>query len=146
MGCKLVFPSPQNEVYQNIDHIMFALDRAATQAGIPEGHVTFHQLRHCFCSHAQMQGVSPRTVQQWMGHRDLKTTLRYSHVSPVHDCFAALAPNMDALHRAVRDAYAGLFSSDLLSQFAGQLGIAFSLPNTGRLDPALIRASRYSFT
>ena len=85
LGCQLVFPSPQNEVYQNIDHIMLALDRAASQAGIPEGHVTFHQLRHCFCSHAQMQGVSPRTVQQWMGHRDLKTTLRYSHVSPVHE-------------------------------------------------------------
>jgi integrase len=95
LGCQLVFPSPQGKVYQNIDHVSYALDRAATQAGIPEGHVTFHQLRHCFCSHAQMQGVSPRTVQQWMGHKDLKTTLRYSHVSPVHEKAAMKALRYD---------------------------------------------------
>ena len=32
-----------------------------------------------------MQGVPPSTVQQWMGHQSLKTTLRYSHVSPQHE-------------------------------------------------------------
>ena len=32
-----------------------------------------------------MSGVDPRTVQKWMGHRDLKTTLRYAHVSPDHE-------------------------------------------------------------
>jgi len=32
-----------------------------------------------------MQGIDPRTVQKWMGHRDLKTTLRYAHVSPDHE-------------------------------------------------------------
>jgi len=42
-------------------------------------------LPHAFCSHALMQGIDPRTVQKWMGHRDLKTTLRYAHVSPDHE-------------------------------------------------------------
>jgi len=32
-----------------------------------------------------MSGVDPRTVQKWMGHKDLKTTLRYAHVSPDHE-------------------------------------------------------------
>ena len=32
-----------------------------------------------------MQGIDPRTVQKWMGHRDLATTLRYAHVSPDHE-------------------------------------------------------------
>ena len=32
-----------------------------------------------------MQGIDPRTVQKWMGHKDLKTTLRYAHVSPDHE-------------------------------------------------------------
>ena len=44
-----------------------------------------HQLRHAFCSHALMQGIDPRTVQKWMGHKDLKTTLKYAHVSPDHE-------------------------------------------------------------
>ena len=32
-----------------------------------------------------MQGIDPRTVQKWMGHKELKTTLRYAHVSPDHE-------------------------------------------------------------
>ena len=70
--------------YKNTRRIEDALDRAAQRAGIQEG-VTFHQLRHTFCSHAQMQGAAPRTVQKWMGHKDLRTTLRYSHTSADHE-------------------------------------------------------------
>jgi len=69
---------------QPYDDVRVALFSAAKRAGI-EGKVTMHQLRHAFCSHALMQGVDPRTVQKWMGHRDLKTTLRYAHVSPSHE-------------------------------------------------------------
>jgi site-specific recombinase XerD len=32
-----------------------------------------------------MQGIPPRTVQLWMGHKSLATTLKYSHVSPDHE-------------------------------------------------------------
>jgi site-specific recombinase XerD len=32
-----------------------------------------------------MEGIDPRTVQQWMGHNNLKTTLGYAHVSPAHE-------------------------------------------------------------
>ena len=32
-----------------------------------------------------MAGVDPRTVQAWMGHQDLRTTLRYAHTSPEHE-------------------------------------------------------------
>ena len=34
---------------------------------------------------ALMDGIDPRTVQQWMGHNELSTTLRYVHVSPAHE-------------------------------------------------------------
>jgi len=84
LGCALVFPTEAGTAYQNTHYIESALDRAAGRAGI-EGGVTFHQLRHSFCSHAQMQGTDARTVQRWMGHRDLRTTLRYSHVSADHE-------------------------------------------------------------
>lgn len=44
----------------------------------------FHDLRHTFGSHLVMQGVNLRTVQQLMGHKDIKMTMRYSHLSPEH--------------------------------------------------------------
>ena len=59
------------------------LTKAARAAGIDD--LGLHQLRHAFCSHALMSGVDPRTVQLWMGHRDLRTTLGYAHTSPQHE-------------------------------------------------------------
>jgi integrase len=50
------------------------------RAGIED--FRFHGLRHTFGSHLVMQGVSLRTVQQVMGHRDIRMTMRYSHLSP----------------------------------------------------------------
>ena len=42
----------------------------------------FHDLRHTFGSHMVMQGVDLRTVQQVLGHKDIRMTMRYSHLSP----------------------------------------------------------------
>jgi integrase len=76
-----VFCNREGKPYNNIKK---ALNNAAERAEI-DGSVRMHQLRHAFCSHALMQGIDPRTVQKWMGHKDLKTTLRYAHVSPDHE-------------------------------------------------------------
>jgi integrase len=43
--------------------------------------VTFHGLRHSFCSFIDSTGLPRRIVAEIMGHRDLNTTNRYSHVS-----------------------------------------------------------------
>lgn len=53
---------------------------ALTKAGIKD--FRFHDLRHTFGSHLVMQGVDLKTVQQVMGHKDIKMTMRYSHLSP----------------------------------------------------------------
>jgi len=53
---------------------------ALKRAGIGDFH--FHDLRHTFGSHLVMQGVDLKTVQQVMGHKDIKMTMRYSHLSP----------------------------------------------------------------
>lgn len=76
-----VFCNTQGQTYDDVGH---ALNSAAERSGI-DGGIGLHQLRHAFCSHALMQGVDPRTVQKWMGHKDLTTTLRYAHVSPDHE-------------------------------------------------------------
>jgi len=53
---------------------------ALRRAGIEDFH--FHDLRHTFGSHLVMQGIDLKTVQQVMGHKEIKTTMRYSHLSP----------------------------------------------------------------
>ena len=53
---------------------------ALKRAGIKD--FRFHDLRHTFGSHLVMQGVGLRTVQQLMGHKEIRMTMRYSHLSP----------------------------------------------------------------
>lgn len=79
LGAKSVFPGVEGERHD----IRTALRFAAKRANLEK--VGMHQLRHAFCSHALMAGVDPRTVQGWLGHADLRTTLRYAHVAPDHE-------------------------------------------------------------
>ena len=46
-----------------------------------------------------MQGVAPITVQAWMGYQDLRTTLKSSHVSPVHERAAIQGLSYESGHQ-----------------------------------------------
>jgi len=46
----------------------------------PDG-VTFHTTRHTFGSWLAIRNVSIKAIQELMGHRDIRMTLRYSHLA-----------------------------------------------------------------
>lgn len=66
-----------------------AFRQAAQTAGIED--CTPHTLRHTFASRLVMAGVDLRTVQELLGHKDIKMTLRYAHLSPSHKRHAMTA-------------------------------------------------------
>ncbi len=56
---------------------------AKAQISLPRGQMS-HVLRHTFASHFVMQGGNIVVLKDILGHSEITTTMRYSHLAPSH--------------------------------------------------------------
>ena len=59
--------------------IQAIIKKAIRKAGIPK-HASVHTLRHSFATHLLMNGVNIREIQELLGHKNVETTMIYTHV------------------------------------------------------------------
>lgn len=75
--CEWLIPNPKTR--QPFNTIKRAWETARVAAGMPD--LRIHDLRHSFCSSAVAAGVDLYTVGKIAGHKDYKSTQRYSHLA-----------------------------------------------------------------
>lgn len=88
-GWQYVFPSQRRSIdprsgverrhHINEGVVQKAVKRAVRAAGIDRP-ASCHTLRHSFATHLLERGMDIRTVQEQLGHKDVRTTQIYTHI------------------------------------------------------------------
>jgi integrase/recombinase XerD len=73
-GCALVFPT--SGCRPKLD-FLDCLKAVVTRTRLDPDHFRLHKFRATFATKCLWAGVDLRTVQQWLGHTDIESTMRY---------------------------------------------------------------------
>lgn len=76
----IIFPNSNGEHFSRFTCRDY-LDRMCLKAGVKR--ISWHALRHSFASQLATNGVSLKTIQELLGHSDLKMVQRYAHLEPI---------------------------------------------------------------
>jgi integron integrase len=75
----LAAAQPERRHHLHETAIQRALRRAVLDVGISR-RISCHTFRHSFATHLLEEGYDIRTIQELLGHKDVKTTMIYTHV------------------------------------------------------------------
>jgi integrase len=73
-GNSLIFPTESGKPKMDFLH---RLKACARRAGLEEGEFYLHKFRATYATKSLRSGVDIRTVQDWLGHKDIESTMRY---------------------------------------------------------------------
>jgi site-specific recombinase XerD len=78
-----LFPGQRPGQHLSIGQVQRVCRQAVRAAGIPKK-ASMHTLRHSYATHLLEGGVDLPTLQRLLGHNQLATTVRYTHVQEAH--------------------------------------------------------------
>jgi integron integrase len=106
-------PQPERRHHLHETVVQRALRRAVLDVGISR-RVSCHTFRHSFATHLLEEGYDIRTIQELLGHKDVKTTMIYTHVlnragrgvrSPADILWAGVTSSSDATQLPLQPNY-----------------------------------------